>query len=140
MRVDGEITRRAEIKGVLHALYAARLANDPRRVMAFFADNAVFELVGSVEASPIACRVEAPHALHSVMVALCETWEWRSLEVETMLIDGDQAAISYRLDVRHLPSGRVVQSQIVDIATLRGSEVVHFKEFVDTAMVLQLSS
>ena len=76
--------------------------------------------------------------MRGLLSVLIETWQWKEIDYLSFVIDGDQAAIRYRLTTEFVPLGETVTTEVVDHATLHDGKIVRFSEFVDTALVAKL--
>jgi ketosteroid isomerase-like protein len=129
---------RDEIEATIRDLYARRLNNDAAQVTGQFAADARFALSGDPAASRVACSVDGHENLCSLMANLVETWRWHDVKFHSIIIDGNRAAVNYKLTVTHVPSGQTVETDIVDVMTFSGDKIAEFTQYVDTAMAGKL--
>lgn len=61
------------------------------------------------------------------------------MDIESMTIDGDWAAVHYRLDAVFIPTGETVNSEVLDLLTVEDGKITSYVEFVDTAAVVALA-
>lgn len=125
---------------VVESVYRSRLANDVAGCLRHFAPDAAFRIAGSPEASPIAASCNDCESLRRFFSELVATWQWRNQKIESITVQGDRAAVHYRLEALYTPSGDVVHSELLDLLTVRKGKIVSLLEFVDTAFVAGLSA
>jgi ketosteroid isomerase-like protein len=128
---------RNELLTILTAFYKARLQNDSDAVTPFFADDGYFELVGSDIGVPAAKARGA--ALAPLVAQLVDTWEWKKQEFRVVIVEGQEASLTYELTVRHTPTGEEVKTTLNDVITMNGDKIKSFYEFADTALIAVLS-
>jgi len=130
--------QRDAIVALIDVYYRSRLANDVDRCVAHFAPDASIRIAGSHDASPIAGSSSGPMAVRRQTIELIGSWQWLSMRIESMTIEGDRAAVHFQLTTRFQPTGDVVSSELLDLLTVRDGKIVSLVEFVDTALVALL--
>ncbi|HEX7034149.1 MAG TPA: nuclear transport factor 2 family protein [Pseudomonadales bacterium] len=131
---------RETIVELIQAFYQSRLANSIDSCVGHFAANARLRIAGSTEASPIAGS-SGPETLRRHVAGLVADWEWRSMEIRSLLIDGNRVAVHYRLGTRYVPTGDVISSEIVDLIEISDDgRIGSYIEFVDTAATAALAA
>jgi ketosteroid isomerase-like protein len=129
---------RSEFEQWLQDFYKARLSNDVERCMQFFAAHSKFRLAGSANASPIARASDSLSAIRDQVTELVRVWTWKDMEIYNRVIDGDTAAVRYKLTTVFNPSGELITTEIVDVVKVSEHKVVEFYQFVDTAAIERL--
>ena len=129
---------RAETEKVVRDVYAARLRNDLEMVRDYFSPESRFAINGSPEASAIAMHVSGKPTIDRVLADLVKSWEWLEQDIERLLVDGDRAAIHYRLKVRFTPTNEVIETTICDLLTVQSGKLVEVIQFIDTALAGRL--
>lgn len=124
---------RNEYERLIHTFYENRLANDSEACLAHFSPTASFHLIGTPAAAPSAPL--HPDAVRRQVTDMVHTWEWKKFDLQSIVIDGDRAAIHYRLTAGFKPTRDVLTTDVVDLMTFANGKVTSFIEFVDTAMV-----
>jgi ketosteroid isomerase-like protein len=124
--------------GLIEAYYASRLANDVERCVAHFTDDARLRVAGSRDASPIAGSSSGAFALRRQAIELIGAWEWLAMRIESIMVEGDRVAVQFQLTTKFRPTGDLVNSELLDLFTLRKGKVASLVEFVDTALVALL--
>jgi ketosteroid isomerase-like protein len=124
----------AEYEEFVQALYRARLSNDIDECMAFFHPHSTFRLA-NVTPTPTPQSDEPPPALRDQVAGLLAVWDWKSIDIRNVIIDGNAAAVRYQLTTIFKPSEATITTEIVDVLTVDGGKVAEFHQFVDTAAV-----
>ena len=123
---------------LIEAYYASRLANDVERCVAHFTDDARLRVAGSRDASTIAGSSSGAFALRRQAIELIGAWEWIAMRIESITIEDDRVAVQFQLTTKFRPTGDLVQSELLDLFTLRDGKVASLVQFVDTALVALL--
>ena len=131
--------KREAVEAAVAAFFDARLSNEADALLGRFAEGAKVRVAGATGASGIAGQTSTDAELRATVAALLCDWRWMSVEVRSLLIDGNAAAVRYTLQTTHLPTQVVSESESMDQfffdETGRITEMI---EFVDTAKVAQL--
>ncbi|NNM71761.1 nuclear transport factor 2 family protein [Enterovirga aerilata] len=129
---------RAEIEAVLRAAYDARRRGDLDGVMAHFSPRAEFMLLGSPAASPVPLSALGIAAVREVLRRLMASFEFHDLELRTVLVEGNRAAVHWSARVRAPASGLEASTELLDLVRLEAGKIVSFKQFADTALASRL--
>jgi ketosteroid isomerase-like protein len=89
-------------------------------------------------AAVVAGRMVMADDVRATLGAMIETWSWLEVAPIALLIDGERAAAHNRVRLRFEPTGEEVETQILDLFTIRDGRIVHLIEFVDTALLARL--
>jgi ketosteroid isomerase-like protein len=127
------------VKSFVESLHRHRKANDIEGCLAHFSPDATFRMAGSAAASRIAGRYQGTAALRQILSALIADWEWQSANINSITSQDDRVAIHFHLTAVFKPKQAPVDTEIVDILTLRDGKITSFVEFVDTALVAQIT-
>jgi ketosteroid isomerase-like protein len=125
------------VQATVMDFYRSRLANDVSACMAHYAPDAVLRIAGTPGPTSITETASGAEATCRMQSELIAAWEWRDQKIESMTIQGDRAAVHYALTAAFTPTGEVIESELVDIITLRDGKIVSLVEFVDTSRVAQ---
>jgi ketosteroid isomerase-like protein len=106
--------------------------------MQFFAAHSKFRLAGSANASTIARASDSLSAIRDQVTELVRVWSWKDMEIYNRVIDGDTAAVRYKLTTVFNPSGELIATEIVDVVKVSEHKVVEFHQFLDTAAIERL--
>ena len=130
---------RATIESILREAYAARVAGDAEGTVRHFADDAVVELAGAKEASPVPVRCTGREPLRTVMAGLIDAFTFSDHQILSFLIDGSRAAVHARLRVRSAATGNEAVTETFDLVTFEDGKIASFKQFCDTALAAKLA-
>jgi ketosteroid isomerase-like protein len=136
--MDAMASTRDDVVALIESFYQARLANDVDRCVAHFAPDASIRIAGSHDASPIAASSSGPMALRRQTIELVGAWQWLSMRIESMTVEGDRVAVQFQLTTKFRPTGDVISSELLDLFTVRDGKVASMVEFLDTALVALL--
>jgi ketosteroid isomerase-like protein len=131
---------RTDFERLIRELYESRLANDVDRCVASFARSAAFRFAGGSEANAVALAGRSPAEVRMLIAELVREWRWKSQEFISTIIDGNKAAVQYRVTTVHVPSGETVTTEVADVITAADGKVVEFVQFVDTATIAALAA
>ena len=129
---------KTEVERIVRSAYAARVAGDVDGVMRHFADQAQFSLAGSEAASPIPISATGIAAVREVMRRLVESFRFHEATVLHLLVDGDMAAVHWRLRVSAVGRGEEVETEILDLVRVSGGKIASLRQFADTALAARL--
>ena len=129
---------RDKIEKLIKDAYAARVAKDVDGAMKFFAPDATFQFGGSGAASPTAVRVQGTADLRATFNALIATFDILELTLLTSVIEGENAAMHWRVRVKYNPTGEVHDTELFDLWTIKGGCATSFVQFADTALLAKL--
>ncbi len=127
---------RMEMERLIHALYGARVANDIATVERSFADDARFEILGS---NPAAVKTAGKQNIVAATEALMKTFVMDDLEIIALLIDGNRAAVQWRVAIKPAGSGVPVTADLIDIITIENGKVTALTEICDSALAMQIA-
>jgi ketosteroid isomerase-like protein len=123
------MVNRDAIAKLIKDAYAARVAKDVDGAMEFFAPDATFQFGGSAAASPTAVRVRGTADLRATFSALIATFD---------ILEGENAAMHWRVRVKYNPTGEVHDTELFDLWTITGGRATSFVQFADTALLAKL--
>ena len=130
---------RAAIESTLKEAYAARQRGDLEGTCRPFAEDAVFAIAGSREASPVAMECADCESLRSAMARLIGAFEFKDHEIISLTIDGPRAVAHTRFRVRSPATGAEAVTETADLVTFRDGKIVSFVQFCDTALAAKLA-
>lgn len=129
---------REAIKALIEKAYEARRTEDIEGIMAIFHPDGKFELAGSKEHTAAAGSAQGHQDLRTTLVGLVATFQFVQRHVISVLIDGDQAAVHSRVELRFIPKDRTVTTDLLDLWEFENGKIIELVEFVDTALVNEL--
>lgn len=132
--------REGSVREFVGRYFEARLKNDPALVIPMFAPGARYVMAGAAGESPVVSTDQGPADYAEIARALAAAWRWRNVEVRSLVVEGEKAAVHFGLVVDYAPSGVKVNTELANFWTLRDGLCTELIEFVDTALVRRLTS
>ena len=129
---------RTMIERTIKDAYAARKRGDVDSIVKMFTDDAHFQLAGAYVTSPVAVETMSSGDLKAALTALVATFEWLEQDIQSILVEGDKAAVHWRGKIRSTVTGQVVDTELVDLFELKDGRISSFVEFCDTALAARL--
>jgi ketosteroid isomerase-like protein len=123
------MTDRVEIDGLLRGLYAARLRGDLDAVCRSFSDDAVFQIAGAGQVSPVSNRAVGVNEFRPLLAVMIKTFKLRDQVILAILIDGMKAAVHWRAGVYSRITGTMMLTEFVAIVEVRNGRIVSYLEF-----------
>ena len=125
----GAMTDRLAIDGLLRGLYAARLRGDLDAVCRSFSDDAVFQIAGAGQVSPVSNRAVGVGEFRPLLAVMIKTFKLRDQVILAILIDGTKAAVHWRAGVYSRITGTMVLTEFVAIVEVRNGRIASYLEF-----------
>jgi ketosteroid isomerase-like protein len=129
---------RASVEQVIREGYAARLRGDVDMTCQYFSEDASFTIAGSPDASPVASSVRGCGNIRGALAGLMGAFEFLDHEFLDVVVEGDRAAVHSRARLRATATGEEVQTEFVDLVTVRDGKIQSFVQFCDTALAGKL--
>jgi len=123
------MTDRLVIDELLRGLYAARLRGDLDAVCRSFSDDAVFQIAGAGQVSPVSNRAVGVNEFRPLLAVMIKTFKLRDQVILAILIDGLKAAVHWRAGVYSRITGTMVLTEFVAIVEVRNGRIVSYLEF-----------
>lgn len=123
------MTDRLEIDRLLRELYAARMRGDLDGVCRSFSDDAVFQIAGAGQVSPVSNRAVGVGEFRPLLAVMIKTFKLRDQVILAILIDGAKAAVHWRAGVYSRITGTMVLTEFVAIVEVRDARIVSYLEF-----------
>ncbi len=123
------MTDRHEIDGLLRRLYDARLRGDLDGVCKSFADDAVFQIAGAGQVSPVSNRAVGVGEFRPLLAVMIKTFKLHDQAILAILIDGMKAAVHWRAGVYSRITGTIVLTEFVTIVEIRDARITSYLEF-----------
>jgi len=123
------MTDRLEIDELLRGLYAARLRGDLDAVCRSFSDDAVFQIAGAGQVSPVSNRAVGVSEFRPLLAVMIKTFKLRDQVILAILIDGMKAAVHWRAGVYSRITGTMALTEFVAIVEVRNGRIVSYLEF-----------
>ena len=126
---------RAAIEKIVTNAYAARAAKDLDAIATIFKPDASFHIVGSPATFPAAGQAVGEAQLRAAIGSLIQTFDFLDQKMLTSVIEDNKAAVHWRVRVKHNPSGKTFETELLDVWTVDGGRVASLVQFCDTALV-----
>jgi ketosteroid isomerase-like protein len=126
---------RASIEKIIRDAYAARAAKDLDAIARIFKPDGVFHLAGSPATFPGAARAEGEAQLRTSLSSLIQAFDFLEQTLLTSVIEGNKAAMHWRVKVKHNSSGEAFVTELFELWTIDGGRVASLVQFCDTALV-----
>jgi ketosteroid isomerase-like protein len=126
------MTNRDEIVRLLEAVYAARKSGDTTGILECFCQDGQFKAVGS--AAPAIGRVEQAPAIGQ----LVDAFELLDYKIHKILVEGDMAAVHWHGRFRAKATGKIGETDLLDMVHIREGRIAAFHNFFDTALAQRL--
>ncbi len=131
---------RAQVEQLVKKVYAARVRGDADGIVAGFAEDAVFRLSGSPQASAVAARADGAEGVRKQMAQFIQAFEFQRHEILAILVDGARAAVHSRITVRATATGQSAVTELCDLLEFKDGRIASFTQFADTALAAKLLS
>lgn len=132
---------RSRVENAIMELYRRRLTNETEPCLECFADNVAFRLAGGQRSGGFSAAIHGRSALRPIFNGLTETWKWTRHEPQSVIVDGNKAAVRAELTATHAPTGSMVVTEVMDEFVFdEDLKIVSFVEFVDTAAIEKLGN
>lgn len=123
------MSERVEIEHLLHELYAARARGDLDALCACFAMDAVLEIAGASQSSPLSMTVSGVEKYRPLLAIMIRSFKLSGQRILAMLVDGPKAAVHWRADVHSRITGTTIYTELVDLVEFREGRITSFIEF-----------
>jgi ketosteroid isomerase-like protein len=120
---------------IIDRAYDARGKGNLAGLMAAFHSDAVFELKGDKNVLAVAGAVEGHSNVQAVMADFIGAFEFIKRKTVDILVDGDRAVVHLRVDIKFIPKGTVVTTDVLDMFRFEDGKIIELVEFADTALI-----
>jgi ketosteroid isomerase-like protein len=126
-------TTRADVESFLRNAYAVRQRERLDEITDLFHPSACFSVLGgdAAEAGVSQCR--------SVMGGILDSFQLLDHSIESIVIDGDKAAVYWHGKFRAKATDQVGETDLVDVIELKDGRIFWMKSFFDTALAARLA-
>jgi ketosteroid isomerase-like protein len=131
------MAERNETERLVRESYAARKRNSVPETLKHFHPDIRFRIMGSEALGPMTKGVSGLDALRSMFEGLFPAWDWSNFEIRSIHVDGDKAFVHLSGPIRHVPTGKVIDTEVLDRLTIKDGLIVDFVEYVDTHLLAQ---
>jgi len=120
-------------RAAVDAFYEAYASRDPQRIGAVLDDDVEWHVNGPTEVIKICGYWRGKAAVIDRFTRLVpQVIAFKKLEIEHLLVDGDQSAMFGRVTSHHRQTGRVISHRVSHIVRYRNSKVASFRVINDT--------
>jgi ketosteroid isomerase-like protein len=118
---------------IVDAFYAAYRSRDPERVGALLDENVEWYVGGPIEVMGVCGSWRGKAAVMNWLTRIVPPIvQFKSLEIESLLVDGDSSALFGCIACIHRKSGRLIRHRVAHNARYRNGKVVYFRVVNDT--------
>jgi ketosteroid isomerase-like protein len=114
---------------LLTELHAARIDGPLERLCALFAPDVKFRIMGASDGKPISLKAQGSDAVRPWLAMLLKTFRVSNYCLLARVIDGNRAAVHWSADIDSRITGSRVNTELVDLIEIRGSQIVSYSEF-----------
>lgn len=119
------------VENLLSELRAARMAGDVDTLASHFADDATFRIAGAGD------TISGRDAIREALAGLVGEFQFLEWHPVNVFVSENDLSVRSHVKIRHR-SGRVIDTEISDFATLRDGKLASYVQFIDTALLLEL--
>jgi len=120
-------------RAVVDAFYRAYISRDPEQIGALLDEDVEWHVAGPVEVMQVCGYWRGKAAVIDRFARLVpQIIEFKSLEIECLLVDGDSSALFGRIACVHRPTGRSICHRVAHIVRYRDGKVVYFRVINDS--------
>jgi ketosteroid isomerase-like protein len=123
------MTDRMQIEALLRALYAARLRGDLDAVCRTFSDDAMFQIAGAGQITPVSNTAVGIDEFRPLLAVMIKAFKLSDQRILSILIDGVKAAVHWRARVYSRITGTTVLTELIDLVEVRDARIVSYIEF-----------
>jgi ketosteroid isomerase-like protein len=120
-------------RSVVESFYEAYISRDPQRIAPFLDDDVEWDVFGPAAVIQVCGRWRGKAAVIDRFARVVpQVVEFKSLDRDCLLVDGDRAALNGRVISRHCESGRIISHRIAHFIQFRDGKVISFRAIADT--------
>jgi len=123
------------IREFVENLLDLRNRADTTALFALMEPSFHFRICGADQLDPLTRPASDPSQVQAMITALVDDWDLSGLRNESIHVDGDTAFVHRKGKVRHIPSGKVIDTELMDKITVKDGRLVKYIQFVDTFLV-----
>jgi len=122
------MTDRAETENLLRRMYAARLRGDLDGVCESFQPDATFQISGASFGTPMVMSANGIDQFRPLLAIMVKTLPHSDQKILSMLIDGANAAVHWRVKIFSRITGTSVLTELMDMIEVRDGRIHSFTE------------
>ena len=120
---------RHEVETRIRELHSARVRGDLAAMCRVFADDAVFNIVGSSNGQRVEIAATGMREFKPWLAMMVKMFRLTEYALLSQVIDAPQAAIHWRVQIHSKITGQVVPTELIDLVEIRASRIVRYTEF-----------
>jgi len=124
-----------ETRDVVEKFLERRNASDTDAILAMMTPDFHFRICGTKQLDPFTRPASTPDEVMERVTTLVGDWDLSAVQSLSMHVLGDTAFVHRKGDVRHIPSGKVINTEFMDKFTVRDGRLVEYVQFIDTFLV-----
>lgn len=120
-------------RSLVEDFYRAYESRDPQRICAFLDDHVEWDVFGPAAVMQVCGQWRGKAAVMDRFASLVpRIVEFKRLDRDCLLVDGDRAAMNGHVTCRHCESGRIISHRVAHFIHFRDGKVVSFRAINDT--------
>lgn len=120
-------------RAVVDEFYRAYRSRDPQWIGALVDDNVEWQVAGPAEVMQVCGHWRGKAAVIDRFARVVpQVVDFKNLDIEHLLVDGDCSAMFGRVTSVHRRSGRCISHRVAHVARYRNGKVVYFRVVNDT--------
>jgi ketosteroid isomerase-like protein len=120
-------------RAVVDEFYAAYISRDPQRIGATLDDDVEWHVAGPVEVMLVCGFWRGKAAVMDRFARVVpQIIEFKSLDIESLLVDGDRSAMFGRIHCLQRATGRTISHRVAHIVRYRDDKIVYFRVINDS--------
>ena len=120
---------RTEIERLLRELYAARVRGDLVGVCRAFSNDAVVQIAGAGNVSPIGVKSIGIGQFRPLLGLLIKSFKLSEYTALSIIVDGEKSAVHWQAKVHSRITGTMVLTEFVDLVEVRDQRICSYTEF-----------
>lgn len=123
------MTDRLEVERLLRELYEARASGRLDALCRAFSPDAVFQIAGAGQGSPVANRMVGVNQFRPLLAVMIKTFKLSDQTIISTIIEGANAAVHWRANVYSKITGNTVLTELIDLVEFRDARIISYIEF-----------
>jgi len=119
-------------RSVVDAFYQAYISRDPEQIGAMLDDDVEWHVAGPVEVMQVCGYWRGKAAVIDRFARIPQIIDFKRLDTEFLLMDGDCSAFFGRITSTQRESGRLISHRVAHVVRYRDGKVVYFRVINDS--------
>lgn len=120
-------------RSVVDAFYRAYTSRDPQQIGAMLDDDVEWYVAGPTEVMQVCGTWRGKAAvIERFSTFIPKIIQFKNLQIETLLADGDSSAMFGRISCVHRPTGRQISHRVAHLVRYRDDKVVSYRVMNDS--------